>query len=510
MAFFAGEPLGKISDKPHIVFAEEIFFKKFQKWFGKKIEAAISVSKMAYEFSGMLSSAPFAWTVAALCFVCALVAVLFLIFKIRELASVRISDCIRAETIGRLNSDLDKTSARLAISEDSNSQLKAKLAAAQERENALKERLELQALEAEKMRGKMAADFENLSNRIFSAAGTKLSASNREQMDLVLGPLKENLRNFELKVDELNRTQEAKNAGLAEHINMLGQMSLKIGKDAENLAAALTGRNKTAGNWGELVLSEILEACGLTEGREFSVQETSDSESGRLIPDVIVNLPDSRRIIIDSKVSLVNYERYCSSDSPELAVRRETALKAFMRSAKERIDELSAKDYSSQCVDGVSPDFVMLFMPIESAFRLMVQTEPNICLYAFKKKIVIVSPTTLLAALKTVESLWRVDRQSKNSREIARLGGVLYDKIKVFCDKFMRLGKGIKDLDVQYAEAMKTLSSGRGNVIRAAENLRELGSPVKSPINDALVEDAMEEASHDGSESGGAFFDKDK
>ena len=464
---------------------------------------------MADEFSSMFFSVPLAWTVAGVCLVFGVVASVLLALKARELTRMKISDSAREANFGRLASDLEQATSKLSAAEELGGQLKARLAAAAERENALRERLELQALETEKMRQKLAADFENLSNRIFADAGRRLSASNREQMDLVLGPLKENLQNFERKVDELNRTQEAKNAGLAEHINMLGQMSLKIGKDAENLAAALKGRSKTAGNWGELVLSEILEACGLSEGREFSVQEGADSESGRLIPDVIVYLPDSRKIVIDSKVSLTNYERYCSAEAPEAAESRAAALKAFMRSAKERIDELSAKDYASQCAEGASPDFVMLFMPIESAFRLMVQTDPNICLYALKRKIVIVSPTTLLAALKTVESLWRVDRQSKNSREIAQLGGALYDKIKIFCDKFMRLGKDIRDLDGRFADALKTLSSGRGNVVRAAENLRALGSPVKCRIDADLVEDAMG-ASGGEDEGGGALPKADK
>ena len=320
--------------------------------------------------------------------------------------------------------------------------------------------------EEEKLKAELNAAFENLANRIFDAAGRTITANSGERM-----------------------------AALAEQIKALGQMNERLGREAENLAKALKGDNKVAGNWGEIVLERLLESCGLEKGREFFAQSSHsvrDENAGlkTLRPDIVLTLPDKRCVIIDSKVSLLDYDSYCSAETKE---EKKSALDRFVKSVSRHIEGLSQKRYED-IPDLRNPDFVALFMPIEPAYSLLLHANPNIIEKAYADKIVLVTPSTLMGMLRVVEHIWRGDKQQRNAIKIAEAGGKLYDKVKIFLDKFALVGNRISQISAAYADAEKTLSNGSGNIISSAEKLRMLGAKTKSKIDaSSISEDEVEE-----------------
>lgn len=319
-------------------------------------------------------------------------------------------------------------------------------------------------------------EFENLAQRILDQSADKLSQRSGQQMDQLLLPLKERLIQFEKKVEETYDRESRERLLLQKEIGQLMGLNQQMSEDARNLTKALKGDAKAQGNWGELILSRVLESSGLRAGEEFIVQAKDlklTAENGqRYQPDVIIRLPEEKHLIIDAKVSLTAYERFVGGDTE---LERQTSLRQHLESVTSHINQLSDKHYHN--LNGIqSPDFVLLFMPIEPAFSLALQSRTDLFSYAWDRKIVLVSPTTLLATLKTVSSIWKLEHQNKNSLEIARQGGALYDKFVGFVEEMEKIGKHIGHAQDSYTDAMRKLRDGRGNLASRAEKLRDLGA----------------------------------
>jgi DNA recombination protein RmuC len=300
----------------------------------------------------------------------------------------------------------------------------------------------------------------------------------------ILTPLKEKIEKFERKVDETYQKGLVDQTQLLGAIENLHKLNVQISEEANNLTRALKSDSKKMGNWGEMILDRILEQSGLEKGKEYYTQYTDRSEDGTILrPDVVIRLPEKKHIIVDSKVSLVAYDRFVNStDDSE----KERWQKAHLDSVREHIKGLSEKNYS-EAVTLDSPDFVLLFMPLESAFSLAIQNDPELFNFAWQRRIVMVSPTTLLATLKTVESIWKHEKQTQNAMEIARQGGSLYDKFVSFVEDLEKVGGQINALQNTYQEAHKKLTSGKGNLIRQTEMLKKLGSKAQKSISDKYL-----------------------
>jgi DNA recombination protein RmuC len=331
----------------------------------------------------------------------------------------------------------------------------------------------------------MQKDFAILADKILDEKSQKFIEKNDQQLKGILDPLKERLKQYEDRVDVTHRETERERSAMKEQLKMLTDMNAKMSQEALNLTRALKGDTKTQGNWGELILEKILEKSGLEKGREYDVQQNFTAENGqRSMPDVIIRLPDGKNLIIDSKVSLVAYEKYMSSDNE---AEREVILKEHVLSLRGHVKNLSSKSYH-QLYNINSPDFVLLFVPIESAFALAVSANNDLYNEAFDKNIIIVSTSTLLATLRTIANVWKQEYQSQNAMEIARQGADLYEKFVAFTDDLIKVGKKMDESKEQYSEAMKKLSAGRGNLINRAENMKKLGLKVDKQITQSLIE----------------------
>jgi DNA recombination protein RmuC len=330
-------------------------------------------------------------------------------------------------------------------------------------------------------------EFENLANKIFDDKSQKFTEQNKTNLGEILNPLGEKIKDFEKKVNDVYVSEGKERASLKNQLEMLQQLNQQMSKEANNLTKALKGENKTQGNWGEFILESVLEKSGLVKGNEYKVQESFTNEEGkRLQPDVIINLPENKTLVIDSKVSLNAYERFSSADTEE---ERILASKEHLLSLKTHIKGLSAKSYQS--IHQIqSLDFVLLFIPIEPAFALAVQSDSGLFNDAFEKNIVIVSPSTLLATLRTVASIWRNEKQSNNAIEIAKKAGDLYDKFDGFIKDILEVGKKIDQTKSNYSDAMNKLIDGRGNIISRFEELKTLGAKADKQLPQTLIDRA--------------------
>lgn len=345
-------------------------------------------------------------------------------------------------------------------------------------------RLSEQKSELSQLQEKFSIEFKNLANEIFEEKSKKFTDQNKTNLHELLGPLGEKLQQFEKKVEQTNKDSLERSAALREQIIGLRELNDRMTKEASNLAKALKGDVKTQGNWGEIILERILEESGLEKNREYFVQETHHSEAGRrLRPDVIIKLPDNKNVVIDSKVSLTAYERYMSSEDEN---ERASLLKSHLMSMRAHVRGLAEKNYH-QLFDGGSLDYVLMFVPIESAFALMYQSGENLYNEAYEKSIIIVSPTTLIATLRTVSSIWKHEYQNRNALEIARQGGALYDKFTAFVDELMEVGRSLDRSKQQYSQAMNKLVEGKDNLIRKTERLKELGSKTSKSMDEKLL-----------------------
>ncbi len=353
----------------------------------------------------------------------------------------------------------------------------------------LEEKLKEQKAELEQLQQRFTKEFENLANKILDEKSQKFVEQNKTNLDVILNPLKEKIKDFEEKVEKTYKAESTERISLKEQIKNLLDLNKQLSQDANNLAIALKGDTKKQGDWGEMVLDRILETSGLEDGREYQKQVVDENDDGEKIkPDVIVFLPDAKHLIIDSKVSLLAYNGFVSSDNDDDKVR---FAKQHIESVRAHIKGLSEKKYQTASkLD--SPDFVLLFMPIESAFSLALQTDGELYNFAWDRKIVIVSPTTLLATLRTVSSIWKHEKQTRNAQMIAEEGGKLYDKFLGFVTDLINIGKKMDGAKTDYVEAMKKLSEGTGNLVLRAQKMKELGAKTNKELPQPLVERASE------------------
>lgn len=344
-----------------------------------------------------------------------------------------------------------------------------------------------QQKEMEGLQEKFTTQFENLANKIFDEKGKKFADQNKINLGEILNPLREKISDFEKKV-ELTNTESIKNhSALREQLTNLKELNQQITKEASNLTRALKGDSKAQGNWGEYILESILEKSGLVKGREYFIQESLTSEDGkRLQPDVVIKLPDNKNLIIDSKVSLVAYERFMSADDE---TERSIQLKQHIVSLRQHIKGLSEKNYQTLYSAG-SLDFILLFVPIEPAFSASVRYDVEIFNDAFEKNIVIVSPSTLIATLRTISSIWKQEFQNRNTVEIARQATALYEKFRGFTEDLIEMGNQLKRTQSSYEGAMNKLSTGKGNLVSSVEKIRLLGLKPTKTIDQRLVERA--------------------
>jgi DNA recombination protein RmuC len=358
----------------------------------------------------------------------------------------------------------------------------------------LQVKLNEQKSEVEKLQEKFTKEFENLANKIFEDKSLKFTEQNKTNLDQILKPLNERIKDFEKKVDDVYVTDSKERAGLVQQIKSLHELNQQMSKDANNLTNALKGQSKTQGNWGEFILESILEKSGLVKGREYVVQESITAESGRRFqPDVIINLPENKSIIIDSKVSLVGYEKFVSSETEH---EKQLGLREHINSIRSHIKNLSGKNYQN-LYQIESLDFVLMFMPIEPAFAYAVQSDASLFTDAFEQNIVIVSPSTLLATLRTISSIWRQENQNKNAFEIARQSGALYDKFVSFIQDLKIVGDRIDQAKGSYNDAWNKLKDGSGNLVGRIEKIKKLGAKASkslppSILNRAEIEDEEE------------------
>jgi DNA recombination protein RmuC len=309
-------------------------------------------------------------------------------------------------------------------------------------------------------------------------------------MKNILSPLQEKIQLFEKKVEDTHKESIDYHAALREQIVGLGKMNEQMSKETLNLTKALKGDAKMQGNWGELILERVLEKSGLEKGREYYVQQSFSTEEGtRILPDVVINLPDGKKMIVDSKVSLVAYERYVNEEDDML---RPVHLKEHCASLKRHVDQLSAKNYHD-IYQIESPDFVLLFVPIEPAFACALNEDSTLYNKAFERNIVIVTPSTLLATLRTIDSMWANQKQQENAYEIARQAGALYDKFEGFVNDLTKVGNKMKDAQAEYQNAMGKLVDGRGNIITSIEKLKKMGAKAKKALPDNILNRAMQQ-----------------
>lgn len=337
----------------------------------------------------------------------------------------------------------------------------------------LQEKLDTQKKEMETIQQKFTSEFESIAAKILKQNTAEFSASNQKSITELLSPLKEKIQVFEKKVEDTYEKGLKDQTDLKAELKKLHDLNLKISDEANNLTRALKGDVKKQGNWGEMILERILERSGLTEGREYMKQESVLSENGqRLQPDVVIHLPDQKHIVVDSKVSLVAYERLVNSDNEK---DRLVFVKEHLQSVRSHIKILSEKHYQhSQGFN--SPDFVLLFIPIESSFSIAVQEDQDLFSFAWDNKVVIVSPSTLLATLRTIASIWQQENQNRNALEIARQSGALYDKFVGFIEDMESIGKSIDSTRKNYEMATNKLYTGSGNLVKRAENIKKLGA----------------------------------
>ena len=344
---------------------------------------------------------------------------------------------------------------------------------------SLNEKLETERKHMEDLQKKFQTEFENIANKILKQNTLEFSQSSTKNMNDLLNPLKEKISNFERKVEDTYQKGLKDQTNLLAVLKNLQELSLRLDKDAQDLTKALKSDSKKQGNWGEVVLERMLEDSGLIKNQEYFIQETGRNEEDQIIrPDVVITLPQDKHLIIDSKVSLTAYHDYISSEDQEL---RDKALKRHIESMKGHVKELNEKNYPSMKNKNI-PDFVLMFMPLESAFALAVQTDPSLFNFAWDKKIVIVSPTTLLATLKTIEAIWRQEKQTRNALEIAEQGGKLYDKFVGFLADLEKIGVNLDRASDSYREAHKKLSSGRGNILGQVEKMKQLGAKTSKKL----------------------------
>ncbi|MES2748439.1 MAG: DNA recombination protein RmuC [Bacteroidota bacterium] len=346
------------------------------------------------------------------------------------------------------------------------------------------ERNKEQKQEVEQLQEKFTKEFENLANKILDEKTTKFTEQNKENLKNILSPLQDKIQLFEKKVEDTHKESIDYHAALRQQILGLREMNEQMSKETLNLTKALKGDSKMQGNWGELILERVLEKSGLEKDREYFVQQSFVAEDGnRVFPDVVINLPDGKKMIVDSKVALTSYERYINEENDDA---KSQFLKEHVSSINRHVEQLGNKNYHD-LYQIESPDFVLLFIPIESAFALALNEDTSLYNKAFEKNIVIVTPSTLLATLRTIDSMWTNQKQQENALEIARQAGALYDKFEGFVGDLVKIGKKMEEAKVEYQGAMNKLVEGKGNLITSVEKLKKMGAKAKKSLPENII-----------------------
>ncbi len=388
-----------------------------------------------------------------------------------------------------LRQELRRKESELVALEGEKDQLQVELVRSQTLNEEMGNRLDEQKGELEKIEKKMQEKFENLANKILDEKSQRFAEQNKNNLKLILDPLGEKIRHFEKQVQDSQKEQVGLHARLKEQLENLKNQNQKITQEAENLTRALKGDSKMQGNWGELVLERVLEKSGLEKDMVYSVQQSfRDEEGKRHVPDVIISLPDGKKMIIDSKVSLSAYERLvnCQDEGERARFARE-----HLESLKRHVNQLSAKKYED-LYSMESPDFVLMFVPMEPAFAIALQQDSSLFSHAFDRNIVIVTPTTLLATLRTINSMWTNEKQRQNALEIAKVAGSMYDKFVNFYENLVQVGMKMDAAKSEYVQAMSRLTDGRGNLVSSAERLKKLGAKAKKSLPDSILERASD------------------
>jgi DNA recombination protein RmuC len=361
---------------------------------------------------------------------------------------------------------------------------KNRMAKAEEQFIAQRQRLADQEKSIQEIQQKFQLEFQNVANKLLEEKSQKFIETNRTNLDVLLNPLKENIKAFEEKVDKVYNMEAAERNTLKGVITQLMELNKLISNEAQNLTKALKGDNKKQGNWGEVILERVLERSGLVKDREYRLQASLNAiDGGRLQPDVIIDLPDEKHLIIDSKVSLIAYERLVNCETED---ERKLYSKAHVESIRGHVSNLSSKNYHDLHQVN-SPDFVLLFIPIESSFSFAVQIDSELFSDAWDKRVVIVSPSTLLATLRTIASIWKQERQNRNVLEIARLSGAMYDKFVGFVVDMEGIGKNIKLSQTAYDNAFNKLVEGNGNLTKTAEKIKGLGAKANKQLDQKYI-----------------------
>ncbi|WP_026978248.1 DNA recombination protein RmuC [Flavobacterium tegetincola] len=352
----------------------------------------------------------------------------------------------------------------------------------------LLERNKEQKQEVEHLQKKFSVEFENLANKILEEKTSKFTLQNQENLKTILAPLQEKILHFEKKVEDTHKESIDYHAALREQILGLKDLNVLMNKETINLTKALKGDNKMQGNWGELVLERVLEKSGLEKGREYDVQQSFTVEGQKRIPDVVVHLPEGKKMIIDSKVSLIAYEKYVNEEEETL---KKNYLNEHISSLKRHVEQLGSKNYHT-LYSIESPDFVLLFVPIEAAFATALNQDNFLYNKAFEQNIIIVTPTTLLATLRTIDSIWTNQKQQQNAFEIARQAGALYDKFYGFITDLEKIGKKLDDAKSEYSLAMNKLVDGKGNLVNSVQKLKKMGAKTNKSLPENLFTSEMD------------------
>ncbi len=367
--------------------------------------------------------------------------------------------------------------------------LREQLASAQEKNHQERKQFTEQIALLQSARSDLTKEFENLANRIFENKQHQFNQQSKTLLDSTIDPLKNQLHEFRKKVEDAYDKENSDRNRLSGQIVELQKQAQKIGEDAINLAQALKSNHKFQGNWGEMILERLLEDCGLQKGREYDTQINFTTADGtRLIPDVIIHLPDNKDIVIDAKCSLVDYEKYCTTEDEE---EKKQHLHNHINALRAHIKNLSIKDYEK--IEGIKAlDFVFIFIPIEAAFMFALQHEPALYKEAYERRIILVSPTTLLATLRTVDNIWRYEKQNKHAERIAKEAGALHDQFVLLLESMDAVGYSLDKAQESYSKARERLQTGRGNLVKRVDDIRRLGAKTKKLINADILDGTSE------------------
>lgn len=385
----------------------------------------------------------------------------------------------------RISTEKEQLSSELSIEKEKLSKAETRIARAEEIFKSQEEKFNTLKSELENVHKKYSTEFEVIANKILEEKSVKFTEQNKTNMDIILNPLKDNIKRFEEQVQKSYKTESDERITLKTEIKNLVDLNKQISEEANNLTKALKGENKTQGNWGELILEKVLERSGLVKDQEYRLQYSTNNDDGKRIqPDAVIMLPDNKHIIVDAKVSLIAYEALVNSTSDE---DRLSFTKDHLLSVRTHVKSLSEKNYPTSA-DFNTPDFVLLFIPIESSFSIAVQADQELFNFAWDKKIVIVSPSTLLATLRTIASVWKQERQTKNAIEIAKQSGALYDKFAGFVEDMDKIGKSIDASNTAYENAINKLHKGTGNLVKRAQDIEKLGAKTSKQISSKFIE----------------------